>query len=237
MYARSLRAARFPACCLFVRRAPIPPRGVACCGCREWPRPRSAPARSGPRCGRRDRSGVPRHAGAAVRAARRALGCSVTLKVETLNPVRSFKGRGTETVAAVAARRGRVARGVRERRQSRAGAGLQRRAPRPGGHRRGREDRQPAQAAPDRRLRRRRAARRRGHRRRPPAGAGDRRGRRRLPGRGQLGPRDLRGRRHDRPRARPRRSGARRRARRRSAAERWPAAWATSCARSPTTWR
>jgi threonine dehydratase len=27
-----------------------------------------------------------------------ALGCSVTLKVETLNPVRSFKGRGTETV-------------------------------------------------------------------------------------------------------------------------------------------
>ena len=32
----------------------------------------------------------------------RALGCSMTLKVETLNPVRSFKGRGTETVAAVA---------------------------------------------------------------------------------------------------------------------------------------
>jgi threonine dehydratase len=32
----------------------------------------------------------------------RALGCSVTLKVETLNPVRSFKARGTETVAAVA---------------------------------------------------------------------------------------------------------------------------------------
>ena len=30
------------------------------------------------------------------------LGCSMTLKVETLNPVRSFKGRGTETVAAVA---------------------------------------------------------------------------------------------------------------------------------------
>jgi threonine dehydratase len=27
-----------------------------------------------------------------------ALGCSMTLKVETLNPVRSFKGRGTETV-------------------------------------------------------------------------------------------------------------------------------------------
>jgi threonine dehydratase len=32
----------------------------------------------------------------------RALGCSVTLKVETLNAVRSFKGRGTEAVAAVA---------------------------------------------------------------------------------------------------------------------------------------
>ncbi len=32
----------------------------------------------------------------------RALGCSVTLKVETLNPVRSFKGRGSETAAAVA---------------------------------------------------------------------------------------------------------------------------------------
>jgi threonine dehydratase len=31
-----------------------------------------------------------------------ALGCSVTLKVETLNPVRSFKGRGTETVTSVA---------------------------------------------------------------------------------------------------------------------------------------
>lgn len=31
-----------------------------------------------------------------------ALGCSVTLKVETLNPVRSFKGRGTETATTVA---------------------------------------------------------------------------------------------------------------------------------------
>lgn len=30
-----------------------------------------------------------------------ALGCSVTLKVETLNPVRCFKGRGTEAVAGV----------------------------------------------------------------------------------------------------------------------------------------
>ena len=36
----------------------------------------------------------------------RSLGCSVTLKIETLNPVRSFKGRGTETVAAVARERG-----------------------------------------------------------------------------------------------------------------------------------
>ena len=35
-----------------------------------------------------------------------ALGCSVTLKVETLNPVRSFKGRGTETVAALARKQG-----------------------------------------------------------------------------------------------------------------------------------
>ena len=37
------------------------------------------------------------------------LGCSVTLKVETLNPVRSFKGRGTEAVAAVAREEGRRA--------------------------------------------------------------------------------------------------------------------------------
>src|SRR5262249_1600230 len=29
-----------------------------------------------------------------------ALGCAVTLKVETLNPIRSFKGRGTEAVGA-----------------------------------------------------------------------------------------------------------------------------------------
>jgi hypothetical protein len=36
----------------------------------------------------------------------RALGCSVTLKVETLNPVRSFKGRGTEMVMAVACEMG-----------------------------------------------------------------------------------------------------------------------------------
>lgn len=36
----------------------------------------------------------------------RAIGCEVTLKVETLNPVRSFKGRGTETVAAAARKEG-----------------------------------------------------------------------------------------------------------------------------------
>jgi threonine dehydratase len=35
-----------------------------------------------------------------------ALGCAVTLKIETLNPVRSFKGRGTETVAAAAREQG-----------------------------------------------------------------------------------------------------------------------------------
>ena len=34
------------------------------------------------------------------------LGCSVTLKVDTLNPVRSFKGRGTETVLSAARRKG-----------------------------------------------------------------------------------------------------------------------------------
>jgi threonine dehydratase len=34
-----------------------------------------------------------------------ALGCAITLKVETLNPVRSFKGRGTETVMASLAQR------------------------------------------------------------------------------------------------------------------------------------
>lgn len=36
-----------------------------------------------------------------------ALGCSVLLKVETLNPVRSFKGRGTETVVSTVAAEGR----------------------------------------------------------------------------------------------------------------------------------
>ena len=36
----------------------------------------------------------------------RALGCSMTPKIETLNPVRSFKGRGTETVTAGAGAQG-----------------------------------------------------------------------------------------------------------------------------------
>lgn len=48
----------------------------------------------------------------------RALGCSVTLKVETLNPVRSFKGRGTETVAAAVRVKGRHALYARARRTS-----------------------------------------------------------------------------------------------------------------------
>jgi threonine dehydratase len=34
-----------------------------------------------------------------------ALGCSITLKIETLNPVRSFKGRGTETALSWLAQR------------------------------------------------------------------------------------------------------------------------------------
>ena len=33
------------------------------------------------------------------------LGCSITLKIETLNPVRSFKGRGTETALSWLAQR------------------------------------------------------------------------------------------------------------------------------------
>jgi threonine dehydratase len=82
-----------------------------------------------------------------------ALGCSVTLKVETLNPVRSFEGRHGDGDSC-STREGGEARGVRERRQSRAGAGVQRPASRPGGHRGGGENRQPVQAAPDRRLRR-----------------------------------------------------------------------------------
>jgi len=41
-----------------------------------------------------------------------AMGCSVTLKVETLNPVRSFKGRGTETVMSVLSHEGRYSSAV-----------------------------------------------------------------------------------------------------------------------------
>ena len=39
----------------------------------------------------------------------RALGCTVNIKLETANPVRSFKGRGTELVASILAEQGRPA--------------------------------------------------------------------------------------------------------------------------------
>ncbi len=67
------------------------------------------------------------------------LGCSITLKIETLNPVRSFKGRGTETVLSPArAARGVAHRDLCERRQPGPGPGLQRSAARdPGDRRRG----------------------------------------------------------------------------------------------------
>ncbi len=39
----------------------------------------------------------------------RALGCTVSVKLETANPVRSFKGRGTELVASMLAEQGRPA--------------------------------------------------------------------------------------------------------------------------------
>jgi len=38
----------------------------------------------------------------------RALGCTVSIKLETANPVRSFKGRGTELVASMLAGQGRT---------------------------------------------------------------------------------------------------------------------------------
>ena len=38
-----------------------------------------------------------------------ALGCTVSIKLETANPVRSFKGRGTELVASLLAEQGRTA--------------------------------------------------------------------------------------------------------------------------------
>jgi threonine dehydratase len=41
-----------------------------------------------------------------------ALGCTVTLKIETMNPVRSFKGRGTETALARLVRDGAAVRAV-----------------------------------------------------------------------------------------------------------------------------
>jgi threonine dehydratase len=39
----------------------------------------------------------------------RALGCTLSIKLETANPVRSFKGRGTELVASMLAEQGRTA--------------------------------------------------------------------------------------------------------------------------------
>ena len=211
------------------------PRGIL--RCREWPRSRSAPARSGPRRGRRDRSGVPRHAGAAVRAARPGARVLGDAEGGDAQPGPELQGARHGDGGSRGARRGCGARGVRERRQSRAGAGVQRRASRPGRHGRGSEDRQPAQAAPDRGVRRRRAAGWRGHRGRAAAGAGDRGGGRRLPRRGQPGPRDLRGRRDDRARARSRRSGARRRARVRRRRGDGQRRGLRRCARSPSTWR
>ena len=77
-----------------------------------------------------------------MRAARPGARVSVTLKVETLNPVRSFKGRGTQTVPPWPASRGQHASCARAR-QSRPGAGLQRLATRICSHRRGGQDRDP----------------------------------------------------------------------------------------------
>jgi hypothetical protein len=125
---------------------------------RERPQPRSAPARSGPRRRQRDRSGVPRHAGAAVPAARshaRMLGDAEGRNAQPGPELqRTRHGDGGSHGSAHRS----VESGVRERRKSRSGAGLQRPASRPGGHRRGRDSRQLAQAAPDRRVRRRHPA-------------------------------------------------------------------------------
>ena len=98
----------------------------------------------------------------------RALGCSITLKIETLNPVRSFKARGTETVADVAREHGAsrvVCASAGNLGQALAYSGRHRGLEVTG---RGGAEREPAQARPDRRPRRGPAARRRGHRGRPP---------------------------------------------------------------------
>src|SRR6202035_4079818 len=60
------------------------------------------------------------------------LGCTVSIKLETANPVRSFKARGTEVVASLLA-----GHGVRQRGQPWPGPRLVRSRPGAGGHRRG----------------------------------------------------------------------------------------------------
>ena len=102
-----------------------------------------------------------------------ALGCSLTLKVETLNPVRSFKGRGTETVTAAARTQGAS-------RVICASAGNLGQALAYSGTRRGLEvtvvaatGANPLKLRRIADLRRLGAARRRGHRRRPAARARD----------------------------------------------------------------
>ena len=184
-----------------------------------------------------DRSGVPRHARAVVPAARPRTRLLADAQDRDVQPGSQLQGARHGDGGGRGRTRRRDARRVRERREPRSGAGLQRRASRVGGHGRRRKDGQPLQAAPDRGLRRRHPARRGGHRGRARAGAGDRGRGRRLPGRGQPGPRHLR-------RA-PRRSASSSSATirdstsssSRSAAERWPAASATSCARPPATSR
>ena len=228
---------RRPAASSRARSARPPPAARGMLRCRGWPRSRSAAARSGPRCGRRDRSGVPRHAVAAVRAARPGARMLGDAEGRDAQPGAELQGARHGDGGSRGARRGGGAHGVRERRQSRAGAGVQRLASRSGRHGRGSENRQPAEAAPDRRLRRGRAPRRRGHRGRPAAGAGDRARR--------MAPTWSRTAWTLRPARAPPRSGSRSPATIRgsmscswpSAAERWPAAWATQCARSPSTWR
>ncbi|HJZ24807.1 MAG TPA: hypothetical protein VJ370_00895 [Streptosporangiaceae bacterium] len=65
------------------------------------------------------------------------LGCTVSIKLETANPVRSFKARGTEVVASLLAGHGAGSRGVRQRGQPWPGPGLIRSRPGAGGHRGG----------------------------------------------------------------------------------------------------
>ena len=121
-------ATRWSACAAGVRSS----AGWRMVHCREWPRSRSASARSGPRRGRRDRSGVPRHAGAAVRVARpgaRVLGDAEGRDAQSGPELQGARHRDGGRRGA---QPGCDAPGVRERRQSRAGAGVQRHASRLG---------------------------------------------------------------------------------------------------------